>query len=146
MSVEVRVGDKHLVTVKFPSQRSTESSVRATDPRPFRPKRGCTYRGTSRPGGPRSARFTARTLSAFRATSTGGTSFTLGETEGWDEKTGAADLSRTSNSSGPAVGVRQKLSQPCASTLHASTRGHLTELAGLVASSPCLLLHLPWNL
>lgn len=51
----------------------------STDRRPFRPNRSCTYRGTSRPGGPRSARFTARTLSAFGTTSTSGTSFTLEE-------------------------------------------------------------------
>lgn len=50
----------------------------ATDPRPPRPKRSCTYRGTSRPRGPRTTRFTTRTLSTFRTTGTSGAGFTLG--------------------------------------------------------------------
>lgn len=79
MSVEM--GGKHWVRMKFSfTSKHRVKSARATDPRPFRPKKSCTYRGTSRPRGPRSARFTTRTLSAFRTTSTSGTSFTLEET------------------------------------------------------------------
>lgn len=107
----------------------------------FRPNRSCTYRGTSWPGGPRSARFTARTLSAFRTTSTGGTSFTLEEAgrDGVRRRRRDGDLLRTSNSLGPAVCIHQKAKPPCASSLHVSLWGHLTKLADLVTSSPASL-------
>lgn len=60
--------------------------AKASDPRPFRPKKNYTYRGTSWPRGPRISRFTSRTLGAFRTSSTSGASFTLRrDREEWSE-------------------------------------------------------------
>lgn len=64
------------------SEVNRVKSLRATDPRYFRPEESCTYGGTSWPGGPRSTRFTSRTLSTFGTASTCGASFTLGRDRG----------------------------------------------------------------
>lgn len=68
-----------------------------------------THSSTSWPRGPRSTRFTARTLGAFGTSSTGGASFTLERGREGCGEAGQWDTDPVGNSSGQAVHIPKRV-------------------------------------